>query len=61
MNAFVTYLKNVRGELTHVVWPDRMQALYHTILIIVISAVLAVAIAGLDYLFTNLVGYLIGG
>jgi preprotein translocase subunit SecE len=60
MNAFVTYLKHVRAELTHVVWPPRMQAVYHTIIIIVISAVLALAIAGLDYLFTQVVARLVG-
>ncbi len=60
MNSFFTYLKNVRAEMAHVVWPDRKQAILHTILIIVISAVLALLIAGLDYLFTAVVARLVG-
>ncbi|MEK7602574.1 MAG: preprotein translocase subunit SecE [Patescibacteria group bacterium] len=60
MNALVTYLKNVRAEMTHVVWPDRMQGLWHTLLIVVISAVLALFIAGLDYIFTGVVSKLLG-
>jgi preprotein translocase subunit SecE len=55
MTSFITYLKNVRGELAHVVWPTRRQAIQHTILVIVISALVALAIAGLDYLFTGVV------
>jgi len=60
MNAFITYLKNVRAEMAHVVWPDRTQAIFHTVLIVVISAVLALAIAGLDYVFTGVVSRLVG-
>ena len=61
MKSFFTYLKNVRGELTHVVWPDRKQALLHTALIIVISAVVALYLAGVDYVFTGVVDRLISG
>ena len=59
MNALVTYLKNVRMELAHVVWPDRKTAMSHVVLIVLISAVTAVFIAGLDYVLTQGVGYLI--
>lgn len=58
MNAF-TYLKNVRAELAHVVWPSRRQALTHVALIVLISAVTAVFIAVLDYLLTRGVGMLL--
>ncbi len=59
MSSFITYLKNVRAELKHVVWPNPKTALAHTILIILISAFTAVFIGVLDYLLTNLVGTLI--
>lgn len=55
MNSFFTYLKNVRGELAHVVWPTRAQAIQHTILIIVISALVALLLSGFDYLFAGIV------
>ena len=60
MKSFVGYLKNVRAEMTHVVWPDRNQAIRHTILIIIISTILALIITGLDYVFTGVVAQLIG-
>jgi len=59
MKNFFSYLKNVRGELAHVVWPKPRQALMHTLLILIISAFVAVFIGVLDYLLTSLVGILI--
>ena len=60
MKSLVGYLKNVRAEMTHVVWPDRTQAIRHTILIIVISTLIALIITGLDYAFTGVVARIIG-
>lgn len=59
MKSFFSYLKNVRGELAHVVWPTPKQAAMHTLLILLISALVAVFIGVLDYLLTSLVGYII--
>lgn len=59
MNNLISYLKNVQSELTHVVWPKRNQAMIHTGLIILLSAITAVFIGVLDYLLTSGVGYLI--
>jgi preprotein translocase SecE subunit len=59
MSSFVTYLKNVRAELSHVVWPSRRQSLSHVALIVLISAITAVFIAVLDHFFTRGVGFLI--
>jgi preprotein translocase SecE subunit len=60
MKALATYLRNVRAEMAHVVWPNRRQALLHTILIILISAIVALLIAGLDHIFTSIVTGLVG-
>lgn len=61
MRALITYLKNVRGELKHVVWPNRNQAIVHTVIIILISAFVALYISGLDYVFTGVVNRLVSG
>lgn len=53
MNSLTTYLRNVRAELSHVVWPKRSVATQHVILIVLISALTAAFIAALDYLFTK--------
>ncbi len=59
MHSLITYLKNVRGEMKHVVWPTRQQAISHTVLIILISAITALLITGLDYVFTSAVNHFI--
>ena len=59
MKSFISYLKNVRGELAHVVWPKPRQAAIHTGLILLISAVIAVFIGLVDYGLTNLVNLII--
>jgi len=52
MKSFVDYLRAVRGELTHVSWPKREQAIAFTALVIGISLLVAVILGGFDYLFT---------
>lgn len=61
MNALITYFKNVRGEMKHVVWPNQKQAAMHTFIIIVISAVVALIIAALDFVFAGVVSRFISG
>lgn len=55
MNSLVTYLKNVRAELTHVVWPRPRTAVIHVALIVLITVVIGLIIAGLDYGFSALI------
>ena len=52
MKSFVEYLKAVRGELTHVSWPSRGQAIAYTGLVVGISVLVAVVLGGFDFLFT---------
>lgn len=59
MSNFFNYLKNVKAELTHVVWPSRKTILVHTGLIVLLSAVAAIFIGILDYLLTSGVGLII--
>lgn len=60
MKSFVTYLKNVRAELGHVVWPNNRVAAGHVVLIILVSALVAAIIAALDLGFTLGVERIIG-
>ena len=59
MNALTTYLQNVRNEMAHVVWPTPRKAIMDVIAVVAISAVTALIIAGLDYVFTGLVNYVV--
>jgi preprotein translocase subunit SecE len=61
MKQFFTYLKNVRAELGHVVWPSRKTALSHTVLVVLLSALVALVIALLDYILTGAVGIFVTG
>jgi preprotein translocase subunit SecE len=60
MKNLFTYLKNVRAELSHVVWPTRKQAALNTLLILIISVITALLIVLFDYIFTTAVTKVIG-
>lgn len=60
MASFISYLKHVRAELAHVVWPTPRQAMIHVALIVLISAFTAVLTAGLDAVFSRGLAALIG-
>lgn len=53
MNSFFTYLRNVRIELDHVVWPKPRTAVVHVILIVIITIIVALLLTGFDYVFAN--------
>ncbi len=55
MSSFATYLRNVRAELDHVVWPKPRTALTHVGLIALISILTALLISGLDYTFGGVI------
>ena len=50
----ITYLREVRAELSHISWPTPRQAITYTILVIAISIVIAVYVGGLDFGFSRL-------
>lgn len=47
------YLRDTRGELKHVSWPTRRQALIFTALVIIISLLTAFFLGFFDFLFTR--------
>ncbi|MHB0865570.1 MAG: preprotein translocase subunit SecE [Minisyncoccota bacterium] len=56
-----TYLKHVREEFTHIVWPTNRTAIAHTLVVIAIAAVIALFVSLLDYVFGSVVSHIIGG
>jgi preprotein translocase subunit SecE len=54
------FLKEVRFELTKVTWTTREELMYSTIIVIVVSLVLAVFIGLVDMVLSNLVNILLG-
>jgi preprotein translocase subunit SecE len=53
--GLVNYIKETRGELKHVSWPSRQQAIFYTIMVIAISVVLSLFLGLFDYVFHFLI------
>lgn len=61
MTSPFTYLKHVREEFTHIVWPSNHTAIAHTLVVVLIAAAIALLVALLDYGFGSVVNRIIGG
>ena len=57
MTSPFTYLKHVREEFSHVVWPTSRTAIAHTLVVIIIAVAIALFVGLLDYLFGLAVSY----
>jgi preprotein translocase SecE subunit len=51
MTSPFTYLKHVREEFAHIVWPSNHTALGHTLVVIFIAVAIALLVGLLDYVF----------
>ncbi|MSU45444.1 MAG: preprotein translocase subunit SecE [Candidatus Zambryskibacteria bacterium] len=48
--SLITYLKDTQGELKHVSWPTRSQAVGFTIVVVLISVFVSFFLGFFDYL-----------
>jgi len=53
------YLKETRAEVANIKWPTRKDTTFHTILVIIISVIVGLALSGLDLAFAKAVRELI--
>lgn len=60
MNALITYLHHVREEFSHINWPTWETALAHTLVVILIAALIAGWVGILDYAFGDVVSRIVG-
>lgn len=51
MTSPLTYLKHVREEFAHVVWPTNHTAVAHTLVVIFIAVAITLLVGFLDYVF----------
>ncbi len=51
----LNYLKEVRGEMKHVSWPTRTQAITYTLMVVGISVAVAIYLGLLDYVFAAII------
>ncbi len=54
MEKVTKYFRDTAAEMKHVKWPTSTQAAVYTLLVIVISAIVALMLSGFDYVFTRL-------
>ena len=53
MSKITEYLKETKTELKHVIWLGRSQTLYYTLIVIVLSVVVAYYLGVFDFIFSQ--------
>ena len=53
--SLINYIKETKGELAHVTWPTKRQAIAFTALVIVFSILTSLYLGAFDTLFTTLI------
>lgn len=56
----ITYLREVQQELRRVTWPSQQKTVNMTMLVVVVSLLIAGILAGSDLLFKELIALVIG-
>lgn len=51
MSKLTEYFKDTKVELKHVIWPNRRQTIYYTIIVVVLSVVVAYLLGIFDFVF----------
>ena len=51
MSKLTEYIKETKGELKHVIWPSKNQTFYYTLIVVVLSIIVAYYLGILDYIF----------
>lgn len=59
MNRLLNYLRDTRGELSHVSWPTQRQTAIYTVVVIVLSIITGVYLGLLDFGFTEALNFLL--
>ncbi|OHA60070.1 MAG: preprotein translocase subunit SecE [Candidatus Vogelbacteria bacterium RIFOXYD1_FULL_46_19] len=52
--SFIDYLKSTKGELKHVNWPTKNQAIAYTTIVIAIAFVIGFYLGAFDFIFTTI-------
>jgi preprotein translocase subunit SecE len=53
MSKITEYFKETKTELKHVIWPKRSQTLYYTLIVIILSVVVAYYLGIFDFIFSR--------
>ena len=58
-NAVARYLKEVRSEMSKVIWPTREQTVNLTSIVLAVMVIMSIFLGVLDYIFGGLIQLLI--
>jgi len=53
MSKITEYFKEVKGELKHVIWPNRNQTIFYTIIVVALSVFVAYFLGIFDFIFSR--------
>ncbi len=59
MSKITEYLKETKTELKHVIWPTKNQTFFYTLIVIILSVVIAYYLGLFDYIFSLGLGRII--
>jgi preprotein translocase subunit SecE len=55
----LSYFSDVKFELSKVTWPKREEVVRLTLVVFIISAVVAIYVGALDYVFTKVLAFVV--
>ena len=53
MSKITEYFKDTKAELKHVIWPSKNQTFYYTLIVIILSVVIAYYLGIFDFIFST--------
>lgn len=60
MSKFTEYLRETKTELKHVIWPTKKQTTYYTLIVIILSVVIAYYLGIFDFIFSRVLQKVLG-
>lgn len=59
MPNVISFLKEVREELSKVAWPTREQTTRYTVLVVIVAVAVGLFLGGLDYILTSVTAFIL--
>lgn len=59
MSKITEYFKETKGEFKHVNWPTKSQTVFYTLIVIILSVIVAYFLGVFDFIFSKGLGKLI--
>lgn len=57
--SLISYIKETKGELSHVNWPSKRKSIIFTVVVIIVSAITSVFLGFFDLVFSKILDLVI--